>query len=267
LCDPDCGIREQAVHALVFLGDRLLDKDARDLEENVTINPNDPSLRIVLLGHYFRRMSLFVSAQIERRKHILWLIENTPELEITGQPQATLCPLSDPEAFAQAKQLWLKTLESNPTNLPIIGNAAGFFRIEDPKLSELLLKQAQSLNPGNPEWPRRLGHLYSLEVNHLSGPGDEDTLKRTLATLEHSLRLSANECERFDMLRNLAKAAFEAQEFSKAQAYASDLLRKASLPENSWNLGNAVHHGNLVLGRLALLPAARPMNPFWCRAL
>jgi hypothetical protein len=55
------------------------------------------------------------------------------------------------------------------------------------------------------------------------------------------------------MIPLLAKAAFEAEEFDKARSYATDSLAKAALRHYSdSNNGYAIHHGNLILGRLAL---------------
>jgi hypothetical protein len=55
-------------------------------------------------------------------------------------------------------------------------------------------------------------------------------------------------------LPKLAKAAFAAREFDQARNYATELLEKATspaVPEFFRNDGNAIHHANLILGRLA----------------
>ena len=49
-----------------------------------------------------------------------------------------------------------------------------------------------------------------------------------------------------------AKTSFDAGETKKAQSYATELLGKSSSKERRGNTGDAVHHGNLILGRLAL---------------
>jgi hypothetical protein len=38
----------------------------------------------------------------------------------------------------------------------------------------------------------------------------------------------------------------------KAESCAKELLGESANDESTWNTGNAVHHGNLILGRLAL---------------
>ena len=58
--------------------------------------------------------------------------------------------------------------------------------------------------------------------------------------------------QRFYDLRHLAEGAFQAGEFDKAKAYADELLQMAPHYRGDWNYGNAIHHANVILGRLAL---------------
>jgi TonB family protein len=64
--------------------------------------------------------------------------------------------------------------------------------------------------------------------------------------------------ERFYELRGLAKAAVEAGALDKAKAYATELLQMAPQYPRNWNYGNAVHDGNMVLGRVALRQGNAP---------
>src|SRR5262249_19247642 len=57
---------------------------------------------------------------------------------------------------------------------------------------------------------------------------------------------------RFYRLDSLAKSAFKAGEIEKASQYANELLKAAREYPKDWNYGNAIHHGNTVLGRIAL---------------
>jgi hypothetical protein len=84
--------------------------------------------------------------------------------------------------------------------------------------------------------------------------GLADQVKRapqqTLATLEQALPPTGS--ARFYALPLLAKAAFDAAEFNKAEAYASELLSIAPGYRKNWNYGNAIFYGNMVMGRVAL---------------
>jgi TonB family protein len=72
-----------------------------------------------------------------------------------------------------------------------------------------------------------------------------------LADLEQQDSGDAGE-QRFYELAPLAKAAVEAGAMDKAKAYATELLQMAAQYPADWNYGNAIHDGNMVLGRVAL---------------
>ena len=131
------------------------------------------------------------------------------------------------------------------------------------------------VEPDNPEWPERLGHLYSLD-------GGRDTADaRTNATSAFREFETAERLQRqrrpeppsdgdpeqikketvtnllmwIHKLPELAKAAFAAGELEHARNYATELLQKSASPDlpeffREHN-GNAIHYGNLILGRIA----------------
>jgi hypothetical protein len=78
----------------------------------------------------------------------------------------------------------------------------------------------------------------------------EPTAKIKLEKLEQAAPSGGR--ERFYALANLAKAAFEAGELNKAETYARELLAAASDYQTDWNYGNAIFHGNTMIGRVAL---------------
>src|SRR5215204_2892258 len=58
--------------------------------------------------------------------------------------------------------------------------------------------------------------------------------------------------ERWYGLGNAASAALEDGKTDEAQRDAEELLEGASGRKGNWNYGNAIHHGNIILGRIAL---------------
>lgn len=72
--------------------------------------------------------------------------------------------------------------------------------------------------------------------------------ERALEHLEKAYEL-ADESLRDSLLEGLAKGAYSADRLDKARHYAELMLQNS---EAGWNNGNRVHHGNLVLGRIAL---------------
>ena len=58
--------------------------------------------------------------------------------------------------------------------------------------------------------------------------------------------------EDFVKLRSLAEGSLNEGNLPAAQAQAEQLLEIAEDFTGNWNYGNAIHHGNLILGRIAL---------------
>jgi hypothetical protein len=139
---------------------------------------------------------------------ILWIIEHAPEVTTLRDPYFYLDPTSDGEVYQLAKNLWLKLVEANESNVTILGNASGFFTLHDKALSEELLKKAQSLEPNNPEWAERLGHLYELEMDGRKGESRPAAAILAFVELEKAFNLENDELKRFWMMPNLAKIAF-----------------------------------------------------------
>jgi hypothetical protein len=66
------------------------------------------------------------------------------------------------------------------------------------------------------------------------------------------LAAARTELGRFYALNDAAKESFVLGKVEDARRHASDLLALAPRFPNDWNYGNAVHDGNLVMGRIAV---------------
>src|SRR5260370_24678935 len=81
-----------------------------------------------------------------------------------------------------------------------------------------------------------------------------------MGELEKAVALKSASTERFWLLPDLSQAAYEAKDWDKARAYANELLTRACNQSNPFaHDGNAVHVGNLVLGRIALSTGNRDL--------
>ena len=234
-------------HRVAIGGSRISAGEAAQLEKTLAERPDDYSARVQLLGYYFLQHS--VAARETRTKHVMWMIQNHPGAKLAGSPYSTLNPIRDAGSYERAKDLWLQQIEFHAHDPQILGNAARFFLISDRERAEDLLKEAQSLDPANPEWAQQLGHLYALDTNSKSAQSRKERAGQSVEQLEAALAV-ADGARRRAMLPQAAKAAFEAGDFDSARSYAVELVEATD--ETSWNHGNAVHHGNLILGRLAL---------------
>jgi tetratricopeptide (TPR) repeat protein len=240
------------VYKLAIKGRKLSSEEAQQLEEKLQKNPDDLSARTMLLGYYGLKAFESNEARTKRQKHIVWIIQNHPDAQIAGLPDSGLNPVLDGQVYYEAKNLWFKQVDIHNKNTAILGNAASFFLIYDRDVAEDLLKKAKALEPKNPEWSERLGHLYALDMSRKSGESRKEEASKALEQMENALSLTPEGEKRFYMLSDLAKQAFEAGDTDKASEYATELLNKAPQYRSDWNYGNAVHHGNLILGRIAL---------------
>ncbi|MFI5166642.1 MAG: tetratricopeptide repeat protein [Thermoanaerobaculales bacterium] len=232
-------------------GRQLSEQQAQALEAALKLAPDDLSIRTKLMGYYWGQFRS-TSARRARQQHVFWVIQNHPEAAIAGVPEGTLDPHLDGEAYEQAAALWKQQVAGHPADPAILGNAAAFFLLYDATLAENLLKKGEALEPANPRWPQRLGQLYSL---HSHAAGEPDASKRVadaLAAYERAYARTAGDLSKSYLLPSLAAAAFDAGSMDKAKSYADFALDAAKRWPSDWNAGNDLHHGNLILGRLAL---------------
>ncbi|MDE2927755.1 MAG: RNA polymerase subunit sigma-24 [Acidobacteriota bacterium] len=221
------------------------------LEKKLADEPSDITSRTQLLGYYQkRRLDRDESALAEIRRHVLWLVRNSPETPVLGSPGGTIIRSADPEGYSEGEKAWMNQLEGDPDNVTLLGHAARFLHFSERKTRIELLQRARSLDSSNPEWPERLGREYETNIFRGSEPIGKESAEKALEMYETAFELS-NERERETLLEDLAKVAFAAGRHGKARQYAESLLQGASAGM-SWNYGNRVHHGNLVLGRIAL---------------
>jgi tetratricopeptide (TPR) repeat protein len=240
------GLDRSAAVSMAHAGTSLTEAQAQALEARLEAQPDDLDTRTQLLGYYFRRAHESREARRAKQAHVQWLIRNRPEAAIAGGPEARLNSAIDGEAYFEAKRLWLdqaKALDKDPR---VLGNAAAFVQLEDDEKAEQLWKQAQQVEPSNDDWPGDLGRLYKRRIYGLKAEARRPLAAVALQHFERALEVTDS---RASILTDAAEVAVDAGETEKARAFALELL---ATPAGHWSHGNAVHHGNLVLGRLAL---------------
>ncbi|NOY40576.1 MAG: hypothetical protein GXP26_01895, partial [Planctomycetes bacterium] len=246
--------KEETVNDLQssILRGRISDEEVQGFEAKLLADPENLLIRSRLLRYYFGKQRHSADIGEIRNKHIEWIIQNRPEAKIAGSPDTSLNPTLDGEVYFEAKKLWLRQVEIHKKDATILGNAAAFLLLYDKEISEDLLKKAQALEPKNHKWPERLGRLYSLGIARKSDGVKRERAAKSLAQLEKALLLIADKNQQFYLLADLALVALEADEQEKSENYARQLLSEAPERKKNWNYGNAIHHGNQILGRIAL---------------
>lgn len=243
--------QEYATSHLIIFGKKLDLWETEQLEEHVGSGPENLWLRIVLIGcNLLKRQS--ETAQSRLRGHIVWIIENLPKSSIAGM-LGLFCIAEFKELgefYDQVKRLWIAALTANPENAQVLGRAAMFFTLIDNVWSGELLRRAKAIEPDNPNWSKQLAFLYNLEMANRQDESRQDWAAMALAEWQHAGSMLKTEQEWTALLfEEQAKAAFESGDLENAEGYARELLERASPAPHQ---GDAIHIGNLVLGRIAL---------------
>ncbi|MEN6371678.1 MAG: hypothetical protein ABFD64_06645 [Armatimonadota bacterium] len=246
---------EYLTHSIFFEGVDLSPDKADELEKKLKVNPEDINSRAMLIGYCFAGRG--IAARQKRGQHVLWVIENCPEDCIAGMPPFILNPIIDKDTYPIAKTLWLNHVSAKPENTKILGNAANFFTIHEREIAIELLKKAQIIEPDNPTWPDKLGHVYMLDTLPIHNTTERIRTNAAVALeeFEKAYRLSSQDHDfgQISILENLAKSAFSAEDTDKAAIYADKLLQKLVKHKDYFNFQEAFHAGNLTLGRVALI--------------
>lgn len=241
-----------AVYREVLEGSKLTPAAAQQLEASLKQNPDDLTARTKLLGYYMRRQHGSAADHATRQQHILWIIRHHPEAPVAGIPYAELDPVSDGQVYQDAAALWKQQVADHPTDPVILHNAAKYFLLHDRLTAEDLFKKGATIEPNNPDWPAALGELYNLQSHYQPQPGKKQQAAAALSQYERAYALTTTDTGKFYLLDDLATTAFDAGDTNKAAGYAQQALNAAAtFGEKDWNTGNAIHHGNLILGRIA----------------
>jgi hypothetical protein len=89
--------------------------------------------------------------------------------------------------------------------------------------------------------------IYRVALPH-QPMTDEARLERALQNVWHP----DSDIHKFYALNDAAKESFVVGHIDDARQFATELLRAAEDYPRDWNYGNAIHDGNMVLGRIAL---------------
>ena len=234
---------------LAMEGVLLSAEEAGKLEEQLKQNEDDVVLRTQLLGHYSSKRFRSDTARRARQQHVLWIIENRPDAEVAGLSYAVLDPYLDLKVYSSASALWRKQVDRRSNDARILGNAANFFLLHEKDFAESLLKKARAIEPSNPHWARQLGHFYKRKSHFQSSAENrKEAAAQSLEYFEEVLGATRRESGNVYLLADIAQMAIDAGETEKAETHATDLLVISSGDQR----GHAIHHGNLILGRVAL---------------
>jgi tetratricopeptide (TPR) repeat protein len=239
-------------------GTQLSKQGSEKLEQDLKSDPNSFADRIELLAFYSFRVNrdgLTPEELANRREHILWVIAHQPSSTFASDYAAAFdFEGRDPEGLQQGKRLWLQQVRVKPTDSRILYNAGRFFAwVDDWQQSEELMERAYAIKPTSHDIASFLAGLYWRDARHSSTSQQvTDMAAKSLEVFEEALGDTHNPRERLNDLPEAAQAAFEAGEHERAASYSKEVLNLAEQPEYADDNADAIHYGNIVLGRIAL---------------
>ena len=143
---------------LLTEGSKLSAAEAQQLEQQLTADPENLTVRGKLISYYFAN-----AIEHPRLEHIFWFIEHHPESEIAIYYSRSHM-FAEPE-YGQTKDLWLQAVAAHPADARVLANAAQFIGAKDQFAEEDLLKRAREVEPSNPEWTKRLADVFTWSIH------------------------------------------------------------------------------------------------------
>ena len=123
-----------------------------------------------------------------------------------------------------------------------------------------LLLRAHSLEPANSTWGRILGDWHEAAARPIPqrgphGQSNVEQLRKALEYFEEAYPKIEDADQKNYTLLKMTRLSFDALDYAKAKKYATQLLAQSEIrpPQGDGKPeGEAIHHGNLILGRVAL---------------
>jgi len=222
--------------------------EARALEERLAHAPDDVALRVQLVGAGFLTDD---DERITRRiEHLAWLAEHRPDIDLGGF--AFVSP-ELPAARARLCELWSAALERHRDDVRVLRAGASFLAFSAPALALAAYERAALLEPDEARWQHQIARMHARLAREESDPARTAAhFEAEESALTKALSASADDVRRSTILRDLAQNAVARADWPRARSLARALLESAASCEGTWQYGNAVHHGHILLGRVAL---------------
>jgi hypothetical protein len=216
-----------------------------ELERQLAGNPDDLELRIRRLGFLFAK-------ELPRAREVLWLATQHPSIDLGGF--TLFLREEDPELYEQTLLAWKQLVERSPENSVYREQAARFAMHDEPSYAEALYRAGASLDPAEAKWPEHLGNLLMRRRRSAADAATATSLAvEAVQAFERAHELESWDFGRHGLQLDIAEAAIAAGLLDVATVAAHAVLRDAPQFERTWQYGNAVHWGHIVLGKIARL--------------
>jgi hypothetical protein len=241
---------------------KLTAGEVKNTEALLVREPGNIEARKSLLAYYSHyETKKTVLNEKARIKHRVWFIQNHPEMiERQAIGFFDMSKFSRNPEYDLLKAEWLKQVALHPRNSQVRLNAVSFIQYVEPSAAISLLSEGEKIDPEEYEFPLKLADIYE---SGSTSPKVEATRQRSYLTLalkkgEQALsqikkeRSRERDRDRKDLLTKLSKVGLELQQYDRTRAFATELILDFGDNPDEFGYEEAVHQGNIVLGRIAL---------------
>ena len=231
-------------------GGSVTPEQAQDLRNALKKCKADACARVRLIGFLFAKQHSL--AQMERARHVRWLIRNRPDIDIHGF--GAIAKFMYPRAHRLVRDAWAYALKNDPADVDVITQYASFLSGDAGAVAIRLYQRAIALDARNQtQWLDRIGHVYQLRlIGAKTRAAKMAYASKSLVSYKKALASTSDSLARFGLTISIvATAAVEAGDLMTAGKAAKSLLRRALQHKNSYQYGNGIHCGHVVLGKIA----------------
>ena len=214
-----------------------------ELEQALARSPDNLELRL-------RRLGTLRPRGLPWGEEVLWVVTHHPEVNL--RPDGSFLRLLEPDAYEPIVAAWEAHIARTPGDVHLLKALSSFVMHEDDARSEELMRQCIRLEPHEPQGMADLANFLGRHLVDAPAEQRGAMAAEALSLHERALWLETGELGAHLRLIDVAQAAAAAGQMGRARQAAETALGEAARFESTWQFGNSIHHGNIVLGLVAL---------------
>ena len=236
---------------------KLTASQIQQKEKALSVRPDDVDTRISLIWHY----STYDPRNLIRNqeacvRHRIWLIEHNPEIDdarLLGFSRQEFSPAS----IEALKKAWIAKVSENGT-YEVRMNAIDSLKAYAPAAALAVAEEGAKRDPENYKYLLIVVELNADEIKAGTKEEADQAARRLLDYGTRALvllkkeRSSERDWYRFEVLKNLSRAAIRAQDIDRASAFAQELVLDFGQTSYARTYDQAAHIGNTTLGLVAM---------------
>ncbi|PYT01037.1 MAG: hypothetical protein DMF63_05075 [Acidobacteria bacterium] len=238
---------------------KLTALDVQRMEKSLSAKPDDVDTRIKLIWHYSSTYDARNAVRLQDAsvRHRIWLIEHHPEIEETRLLGFSRQDFS-PASIDALKKAWMAKVAQSGTS-EIRMNAIDALKSYAPDAARSLADEGVKLSPGEYKYLLTVVELNTGDASKTATKEQADEAARKV--LDYGMRALVllkkersddRDWYRFELLKNLSRAAIRLEDLDRASSFAQELVLDFGQASYTRTYDQAAHVGNTTLGLVEL---------------